>query len=122
MSLDITVIQESDEALGLRLDGTVDSDTAPELEAKLGEMVHESISYLGLNMSGVSFISSAGLRIVFKMLKLMKSRDGQLMVTEMNPGVEKVFEVVKLMPDLSVFGNSEEMDEYLASLQKAEDS
>ncbi|MFV8571559.1 STAS domain-containing protein [Marinobacter sp. SBS5] len=120
MSLVISVIQKSDEALGLRLDGSVDSDTAPELEAKLDEMVHPSVTYLALNMSGVSFISSAGLRVVFKMLKQMKARDGQLMVTEMNPGVEKVFEVVKLMPDLSVFGSSEEMDEYLTSLQKQE--
>ena len=122
MSLEISVIQKSDEALGLKLDGSVDSDTAPELEAALDDMVHSSVTYLGLNMSGVSFISSAGLRVVFKMLKKMKARDGQLMVTEMNPGVEKVFEVVKLMPDLSVFGSSEEMDEYLTSLQKQQSS
>ncbi|MDP4548547.1 MULTISPECIES: STAS domain-containing protein [unclassified Marinobacter] len=122
MSLEISVIQQSDEALGLRLDGAVDSDTAPELEAKLDEMVHSSVTYLALNMSGVSFISSAGLRVVFKMLKKMKARDGQLMVTEMNPGVEKVFEVVKLMPDLSVFGSSAEMDEYLTSLQNQQNS
>ncbi|MEP3560693.1 MAG: STAS domain-containing protein [Marinobacter sp.] len=122
MSLEISVIQQSDEALGLRLDGAVDSDTAPELEAKLDEMVHSSVTYLALNMSGVSFISSAGLRVVFKMLKKMNARDGQLMVTEMNPGVEKVFEVVKLMPDLSVFGSSAEMDEYLTSLQNQQNS
>ncbi|MBR9885863.1 MAG: STAS domain-containing protein [Oceanospirillales bacterium] len=122
MSLEISVIQQSDEALGLKLDGSVDSDTAPELEAMLDDMVHPSVTYLALNMSGVSFISSAGLRVVFKMLKQMKARDGQLMVTEMNPGVEKVFEVVKLMPDLSVFGSSEEMDEYLTSLQKQQNS
>ncbi|MBJ6138609.1 STAS domain-containing protein [Marinobacter litoralis] len=122
MSLEISVIQQSDEALGLRLDGAVDSDTSPELEAQLDEMVHPAITYLALNMSGVSFISSAGLRVVFKMLKKMKARDGQLMVTEMNPGVEKVFEVVKLMPDLSVFGSSQEMDEYLTSLQNQQNS
>lgn len=118
MPLNIKVAQQSDEALALLLEGSVDSDTAPKLEATLNDMVHPDISYVGLNMAGVTFISSAGLRVVFKVLKQMKSRGGQLLVTEMSPRVEKVFEIVKIIPDLSVFASHQEMDDYLEVIQQ----
>ena len=71
-------------------------------------------------MAGVTFISSAGLRVVFKVLKQMKAREGQLLVTEMSPRVEKVFEIVKMIPDLSIFASHQEMDDYLAVIQQRE--
>ena len=120
MPLNIKVAQESDEALALMLTGSIDSDTAPELEGTLADMVHPQISYVGLNMAGVTFISSAGLRVVFKVLKQMKAREGQLLVTEMSPRVEKVFEIVKMIPDLSIFASHQEMDDYLAVIQQRE--
>lgn len=72
-------------------------------------------------MAGVSFISSAGLRVIFKTLKLMKARKGQVSVSQMSKGVKKVFEIVKIMPDLTVFGDQAEMDEYLEAIQRREE-
>ncbi len=118
MPLTINQKQVSDETLSLELQGSLDSDTAPELDRVLKDAIKPTTHIVALNMAGVSFISSAGLRVVFKTLKLMKSRGGQVSVTQMSKGVRKVFEIVKVMPDLTVFASQAEMDEYLAEIQR----
>jgi len=120
MPLTINQKQVSDETLSLELQGSLDSDTAPELDRVLTDALKPTTRVVALNMAGVTFISSAGLRVVFKTLKLMKSRGGQVSVTQMSKGVRKVFEIVKVMPDLTVFASQAEMDEYLAEIQRRE--
>ena len=120
MPLTINQKQVSDETLSLELRGSLDSDTAPELDRLLTDTLKPTTRVVALNMAGVTFISSAGLRVVFKTLKLMKSRGGQVSVTQMSKGVRKVFEIVKVMPDLTVFASQAEMDEYLAEIQRRE--
>ncbi|WBU40046.1 STAS domain-containing protein [Marinobacter alkaliphilus] len=119
----LTIIEQytSDEALSFELQGSLDSDTAPQLDERLAEAITPTTRLVAFNMAGVSFISSAGLRVIFKTLKLMKARKGQVSVTQMSKGVKKVFEIVKIMPDLTVFGDQAEMDEYLEAIQRREE-
>lgn len=121
MPLTITEQYTSDEALSLELQGSLDSDTAPQLDERLSDAIRPTTRVVAFNMAGVTFISSAGLRVIFKTLKLMKSRKGQVSVSQMSAGVRKVFEIVKLMPDLTVFANQAEMDEYLEAIQRREE-
>jgi anti-anti-sigma factor len=120
MSLIIKNKQSTEETLSIALQGALDSDTAPDLDAALTNDIKPTTRVVAFNMAGVTFISSAGLRIIFKTLKLMKSRGGQVSVTQMSKGVRKVFEIVKVMPDLTVFASQTEMDEYLAEIQRRE--
>ncbi|MGP9833564.1 STAS domain-containing protein [Marinobacter sp. NSM] len=122
MSLNIVQRSNADEAVSLELQGSLDSDTAPQLDKKLSEIIGPSTKVVAFNMAGVTFISSAGLRVIFKTLKLMKSRGGQVSVTQMSKGVKKVFEIVKVMPDLTVFASQREMDEYLEAVQRRAES
>ncbi|QFS87749.1 MULTISPECIES: STAS domain-containing protein [unclassified Marinobacter] len=119
----LTIIEQynSDEALSFELQGSLDSDTAPQLDERLAEAITPTTRLVAFNMAGVSFISSAGLRVIFKTLKLMKARKGQVSVSQMSKGVKKVFEIVKIMPDLTVFGDQAEMDEYLEAIQRREE-
>src|SRR5690554_2895877 len=108
MPLNIKVAQESDEALALMLTGSIDSDTAPELEATLADMVHPQSSHVRLAMAAVTYTSAPGLTAVFKLRNRMKAREGQLLVTEMSPPLEKVSEIVKMIPDQSIFASHQE--------------
>ncbi|BFN13702.1 MULTISPECIES: STAS domain-containing protein [Marinobacter] len=118
MSLNIVERTNADEAISLELQGSLDSDTAPQLDDRLNSIIGPETKVVAFNMAGVTFISSAGLRVIFKTLKLMKSRGGQVSVTQMSKGVRKVFEIVKVMPDLTVFASQAEMDEYLEAVQR----
>lgn len=117
MPLDIDVDNSRQDAARLSLDGSLDSETAPELEMSLGK-VNDSVKTIIFDMKNLRFISSAGLRVIFSTLKKQKAKGGKVAVSNMNPGVKKVFEIVKALPDFTVFANTEEMDNYLAQFQK----
>ncbi|AOE49214.1 STAS domain-containing protein [Kangiella sediminilitoris] len=117
MPLDIEVGENGEEAARLSLDGSLDSDTAPKLEQYIGNL-NDSVKAIVFDMKELKFISSAGLRVIFSTLKKQKAKGGKVAVSNMSPGVKKVFEIVKALPDFTVFANTEEMDNYLAQFQK----
>ncbi len=114
MPLEITILPATPTEARLLLNGSLDSETAPELERSLDLVTAKTIIF---NMKDLSFISSAGLRVIFATLKRQKAAGGKVAVCNMSPGVKKVFEIVKALPDLNIFSSTEELDEYLASFQ-----
>jgi anti-anti-sigma factor len=68
-------------------------------------------------MKELDYISSAGLRVIFKAAKQVKSAGHRLAAANRKPHIDKVFEILKALPDMAVFANDQEMDEYLDSMQ-----
>ncbi|WP_439133969.1 STAS domain-containing protein [Pseudomaricurvus sp.] len=116
MPLNIDVNQKQTRALKIALEGSLDSETAPDLEKIVSE-IGEEVQLVIFDMKDLTFLSSAGLRVIFSTLKRQKAKGGRVAVSHMSPGVKKVFEIVKALPDLTVFASVEEMDAYLASFQ-----
>ena len=118
MSLNTTFAEEQGgRVLRASLDGSLDGGTAPNLDADLTSRIRSGIDLLILDMKRLNYISSAGLRIVFKAAKAMRSMGGSLALANRQPQIIKVFEIVKALPDLRVFESDEEMDSYLTAMQ-----
>ena len=60
-------------ALIISLTGRLDTTTAPDLEEVLDSSL-EGITELELNMAGVPYVSSAGLRVMMAAMKRMKKQ------------------------------------------------
>jgi anti-sigma B factor antagonist len=99
------------------LNGSLDSETAPALENALAG-IDPAVLLVVLDMKDLTFISSAGLRVIFAALKRQDAKGGQVVASNMGPGIKKVFEIVKALPSMNVFASVEEMDAYLATFQK----
>jgi len=117
MSLEISTSAQHEVATKIVLGGSLDSETAPSLEAKLDPILSGGVTRLVFDMSALEFISSAGLRIVFKAQKQVESRGGEVAMVNLRPQVEKVFEIVKALPSWSIFQNDQELDDYLQAIQ-----
>jgi len=118
MSLRTTFTEEQNgRVLRASLDGSLDGATAPQLESALAARVRSGLSVLVLDMKNLSYISSAGLRVVFKTSKSLRAVGGQLALANRQPQIVKVFEIVKALPDLTVFKDDAEMDDYLSAMQ-----
>ncbi|MCF7708540.1 MAG: STAS domain-containing protein [Verrucomicrobia bacterium] len=76
-------------AVGGRLDGV----GAPEVEAHCLSLIEEGVVRMILNLSGVDYISSAGLRSLLVVAKAIKSADGELLLCELTPMVRQVMEI-----------------------------
>jgi anti-anti-sigma factor len=65
----------------------------------------------------LDFISSAGIRVFLMAQKELKSRGGTVMMMNPQPQIRKVFDIIKALPDATVFSSVEELDDYLAHMQ-----
>ena len=117
MALAIHVAPGKPGVAHVSLAGTLDTDTAPQLEKALAD-VDAGVLLVALDMKELEYISSAGLRVIFAALKRQDARGGKLVAGNMSPGVRKVFEIVKALPRMEVFASAQEMDDYLANFQK----
>jgi anti-anti-sigma factor len=100
------------------LDGKLDTVTSPYFDETIAPALGSDATVIVLDMAGLTYISSAGLRSVFKARKAMEARSGALLLVNVRPHVQKVFDIVKALPSQSVFKSVAELDEYLDYMQR----
>jgi len=118
MALELEITPSKQHSKRISLSGALDSNTAPDLQHAIDASIDMEIRTVILEMQELKFISSAGLRVIFKLKKELTGRDGQLLMVHLQPQVRKVFEVITAVSNMHVFASLEELDEYLASIQK----
>ncbi|WP_096086885.1 STAS domain-containing protein [Agaribacterium haliotis] len=107
--------------LRVHLGGSLDGDTAKELDVLVNTQVPETVKTLVFDMAELEYISSAGLRSIFMALKKLQLHGGKVAVVNRKAHIEKVFDIVKAIPDLQIFASWEEMDAYLDAMQSSRD-
>lgn len=122
MSLSVQVSQRA-AATGapakvVKLAGRLDTVTAPEAEKALQPILSGTTRDVVFDLAELSFISSAGLRVLLGARKTLTARGAQVHLANLQPQIEKVLDIVKALPGIHVFRNVREMDEYLALMQK----
>ena len=76
----------------LVLEGRLDTLTAPEAEEVFNQMA-ERFEKIVLNMAGVEYVSSAGLRTLKRLHMAMKKKNGSLVLTNVRKMVMEGFEM-----------------------------
>ncbi len=98
--------------------GSLDTNTSEILEKKVDYLIAGKAKCLTFDMARLNYISSAGLRVVFKAKKQLNQQGGSLMLMNLQPQIRKVFEIINALPSLHIFASIEEMDDYLAEMQR----
>ena len=73
--------------------GSLDALTAPQLTDYLTQQLGEGHHHLVVNLSGLEYTSSAGLRVMLNAVKDARAHGGDLRVAAVRPTVNKVFEM-----------------------------
>ena len=118
MALTIKNEQTRPGIVTLFLTGTIDSDTAPELDQEITGLLAQPLKTLVLDMEGVDFLSSAGVGTIAKTKTVLSRQEANLAMINLRPQIKKVFEIIRLLPSLNVFESVQELDEYLARVQE----
>ena len=118
MDLTTTVaVDENNSVARVALKGALNTDTAPGFEQQLDKVLADGHQLTVLDMKDLDYISSAGLRVIFKAAKQAKTAGTRLAAANRKPHIDKVFEILKALPDMAVFANDEELDAYLEAMQ-----
>ena len=120
MSLSIEIQKNSDPrhagAVTIKLIGSLDTATAPELDRELTLCLAGPVNDLVFDLAGLKFVSSAGLRLFQVARKQMVARGGgHASFINMQPQVEEVFVIIQSLPGIGVFKDLEALDRYLAT-------
>ena len=88
------------EAVTLKVSGRLDTQTAPELEKEL-DAVLPGAKDLTFDMSGLEYVSSAGLRVILKAQKAMNVQ-GSMKLTGVNDSIMEVFDITGFLDILTI--------------------
>ena len=80
----------------LRITGRLDTTTSPNLDSVIDELP-EDTKELAFDMSGVEYISSAGIRVLLRAYKKMNFNQGKTRIENVNDIVREVFEMTGLL-------------------------
>jgi anti-sigma B factor antagonist len=105
-------------AVTVKLAGSLDTATAPDLERQLAPVLAGTVKDVVFDLAQLKFISSAGLRVFSATRKTLKDRGGQVSFINLQPQIQEVFEIMKSLPGVSIFKDVTELDRYLAARQR----
>lgn len=118
MALTIKAVENKPRVFVVSLAGSLDSTTAPALETKLAYLLAEGeAKIVTLDLAELTFISSMGIRIIFKTRKDLARAGGYLCLARIPPPIQKALEIVEALPSMQIFASIAEMDAYLAKMQ-----
>lgn len=103
----------------VRLTGSLDTATAPELERQLSPVLAGPARDIVFDLAHLKFISSAGLRVFAMARKQLKARGGQTSFVHLQPQIQEVMDIIKALPGVAIFQDVAELDRYLAIRQRS---
>ena len=86
--------------LEVKLDGRLDTTTSPKLEEDLRDSV-DGLTCLVLDFEKLEYISSAGLRVLLAMQKIM-NKQGEMILKNVSETVMEVFEITGFSDILTI--------------------
>ncbi|HET7064609.1 MAG TPA: STAS domain-containing protein [Rudaea sp.] len=120
MSLQVRIEAAVAARVVVRPIGKLDATSYQEFDSALNRVLAQMPrgSTLVIDLAELEYVSSAGLRSLFRARKAMRANGGHSLLVHAQPQVLKVFEIVKAVPVHEVFRSVEELDAYLADMQR----
>ena len=88
------------EVVTLVVTGRLDTQTAPDLEKEVDSVVADTKELI-FDMTGLEYVSSAGLRVILKAQKLMNAK-GSMKLTGVNDSIMEVFDITGFLDILTI--------------------
>lgn len=118
MSLRIDVTEQKPGLFLAALNGRLDTDTSPELENRLQGVLAREVRAVRFDMSQLDYISSMGIRVLFKTFKALRQKKAMFLMADLQPQIKKVLDIAQALPAEAVFASVQEADEYFDAMQR----
>ncbi len=112
MHLEVTS-KTLDKAIVIYVDGDLTTNSSPEVEAEINEILEGTANNVVINAEKVNFIASTGLRVILKLGKGLSGKSLKLVVCSMNSTTKSVFEMSGFTKLFAIFETEEKALESL---------
>ena len=100
--------KSSENAIIIYVDGDLTTNSSPEVEAEINEILEEAANNVVINVERVNFIASTGLRIILALGKRLDGEGLKLSVCSMNSSTKSVFQMSGFTKLFPIFETEEE--------------
>src|SRR5262245_14011931 len=80
----------------LRIEGTLDAATAPDLRAVVDQIVDEQRMSITLELSGLRLIDSSGVGVIVSLFKRVRANGGQVRIQGLRDQPRAIFRLLRL--------------------------
>jgi anti-anti-sigma factor len=105
--MDIINTGKEKDCLIVSVTGRMDAVTTPEFEQTLGGWIDQGDIRFIVDLTGLDYISSAGLRGILTSVKKIKAEGGQMVLTALHGTVKEVFEISGFSTIIPIFESVE---------------
>ena len=95
----------------ITITGRVDATNAPELDSQLDEILIQTNLAVIVDLSGVEYMSSSGLRSILKLAKQCQAKKLFLGCCSLQPNVAEVFRISGFSTIIKLFDNLESAEQ-----------
>ena len=120
MPLEVKVIKKRDYVYIVELNGSLDTATHHELEKELQEILDIKAKAVIMNMAGVKYISSVGIGVIVWLKNELERRNASFTMTNLQPQIKKVLDVMKLIPVIDILEDVDAADEFIDEIMNEE--
>ncbi|MCJ7683699.1 MAG: STAS domain-containing protein [Desulfobacteraceae bacterium] len=96
------------DCLIVSVEGRMDAVSTPEFEQILGGWIDGGDIRFIVDLAGLDYISSAGLRGILTSVKRLKAEGGQIVLTSLHGTVKEVFEISGFSTIIPIFESVED--------------
>lgn len=89
----IVTINKQDEKTFVVLDGRIDSSNADQFQKDVAPLMEGDNPDIDIDCTDMTYTSSQGLRVFLLLQKSVSSRNGKMVMRNMNPRVKEVFDI-----------------------------
>ena len=86
-------VKNEDKGTLVSVTGRMDAVSSPEFEKELARLIDEGNINFVIDLAGLDYISSSGLRSILVTAKKLKAKNGQILLASLQAVVKEVFEI-----------------------------
>ncbi len=102
-----------DGIVSISLVGRLDAATSTEAEKEFNTELDSGKELMMVNLSGLEYISSAGLRVLLVLAKRIQQKGGKIVLAGLTAGVKEVFEISGFSSIFKIFETESDSIDFL---------
>lgn len=110
MEFKVTINEYKNNVKDVHLSGSLDGNSYQQLDNEIKNILEGDVHNIVFNMKDLEYISSAGIRVIVKTQKDLKSKNGVLYFMDLKPQVKKVFEIINVLPFMQIVNNLNDIE------------
>ena len=113
MILAIATSSLSPTAHVVHADGGLTAVTYPALEKELQRLISDGAKLIVLDVKGLTFLASTGIRVLLQTLKTLRASGGDMRLMQVPASIQDVLDLVQLFPAETNFANPADLERFL---------